>query len=399
METKLIYFASEAAEIIRNGGLVAVPTETVYGLAANGLDEAAVARIFEVKGRPENKPLSLLVSGKDSFTRYCMNVPKQAYTLAKKFWPGPLTIVLPAKGNIPSNVLAGGSTVGLRCPQHPVTLSLLERAKLPLAAPSANPSGMESPKTASKVMEYFGGKIDAVIDGGECGVGTESTIIDISRTPYAILREGALSSDTVFDCLVSEMSIVGVTGGSGTGKSTALEVLKDRGALIIDCDEVYHELTVSSAEMRDEIIGRFGNVYDGDMLDRKKLGDIVFADEKDLRDLNEITHKHVHLQVLKLLREHAASGGTLAAIEAIWLIGGRSEAMCDFIVGVSSSVNTRVQRLVGREGISEEYARKRIAAQKPDSYFEENCDYMLYNVGDKEHFIKKCEKFFTEVLG
>ena len=194
METKIFHGAAdEAAEIIKTGGLVAVPTETVYGLAGNGLDEEAVKQIYEVKGRPQVKPLSLMVPGAEAMDRYCEDVPQGARLLAERFWPGPLTIVLKAKDFIPSIVLAGGDTVGLRCPDHPMTLELLKKAGVPFAAPSANPSGEESPKTAQKVWDYFSGRIEGIINGGECGIGRESTIISMAQKPYRILRQGALA--------------------------------------------------------------------------------------------------------------------------------------------------------------------------------------------------------------
>ena len=174
MNTKrYISCTDELVGIMRGGGLIAVPTETVYGLAGNGLDEKAVAEIYEVKGRPEVKPLSLMVHDAASMERYCENVPPQAHTLAKKFWPGPLTIVMKANPCVPEIVRAGGETVGLRCPDHPLTLELLEKSGVPFAAPSANPSGEPSPKNADSVLKYFDGKIDAVLDGGECGIGCE----------------------------------------------------------------------------------------------------------------------------------------------------------------------------------------------------------------------------------
>ena len=161
-----------ASTLIKSGKLVAVPTETVYGLAGNGLDTESVEKIYEVKGRPQIKPLALMIPDSGSMERYCEPVPEQAKMLAKRFWPGPLTIVLEAKAIVPEIVRAGGDTVALRCPDHPLTLELLQKAQLPLAAPSANPSGEPSPKNAAKVVEYFDGKISAVIDGGECGIGT-----------------------------------------------------------------------------------------------------------------------------------------------------------------------------------------------------------------------------------
>ena len=179
---------AQAADAIRAGQLVAGPTETVYGLAGNGLDPKAVVQIYEVKGRPSVKPLSLMVHDASAMAHYCAPVPQAAYMLAEAFWPGPLTIVLRAKACVPEIVRAGGQTVGLRCPDHPATLALIEAAQLPLAAPSANPSGAPSPKTADDVLAYFDGQIAAVIDGGPCGIGRESTLVDLSCTPYRILR-------------------------------------------------------------------------------------------------------------------------------------------------------------------------------------------------------------------
>ena len=214
-----------AAEILRAGGFCAVPTETVYGLCVNGLDPNAVAALYELKGRPEIKPLSLMVAGASDMEKYAVDIPPQAYTLARAFWPGPLTIVLKAKDIIPSVVRAGGETVGLRCPDHPMTLELLRRAGLPLAGPSANPSGLPSPKTAEEVLSYFDGRIDALLDGGPCGVGRESTIIDLTRTPYRILRRGALPEEAIDDALTGAMEVIGLTGGSGGGKTTVLHYL------------------------------------------------------------------------------------------------------------------------------------------------------------------------------
>ncbi len=181
-----------AAEILKKGGLVAVPTETVYGLAANAFDAAAVQRIYDVKGRPEYKPISLLISGVEDIERLSADVPDEARTLGERFWPGPLTMVLKKESSVPDIVTAGGDTVGLRCPDHPMTLELIRISGLPLAAPSANPSGFESPKDFQKVMEYFDGKIECAVDGGRCSVGSESTILDMTVRPFRILRQGSL---------------------------------------------------------------------------------------------------------------------------------------------------------------------------------------------------------------
>ncbi len=399
MKTEIITSEiSRAAEIISSGGLVAVPTETVYGLAGNGLDESAVREIYEVKGRPEVKPLSLMVPGKEAMDAYCENVPSGAYALAGKFWPGPLTIILKSRECVPSIVRAGGTTVGLRCPDHELTLELLRKCALPLAAPSANPSGEPSPKNAQKVFEYFDGQIDAILDGGQCGIGTESTIIDMSVTPYRVLRKGALEESEISRALVDGLTLIGITGGTGCGKTTALNVLRDMGALIVDADEVYHFLCGESGDMRKELTERFGQVYKDGKLDRKALGAVVFASPEALKDLNRITHKYVSEEIEKRLERHAMNGGTLAAIDAIALLEGRFAKRTAFNVAITAPTEARVQRLLMREGISEEYARSRIAAQQPNEYFEKNCDYTLHNGGSREEFECVCNKFFTEVL-
>ena len=399
MNTKIyISCTDELVGIMRGGGLVAVPTETVYGLAGNGLDEKAVAEIYEVKGRPEVKPLSLMVHDAASMERYCENVPPQAYTLAKKFWPGPLTIVMKAKPCVPEIVRAGGETVGLRCPDHPLTLELLEKSGVPFAAPSANPSGEPSPKNADSVLKYFDGKIDAVLDGGECGIGCESTLIDLSRTPYRILRQGALPADEIADALVDSMKIIGITGGTGCGKTTALNELERRGALLIDCDAVYHRMLETDRPMLDEIEKYFpGAVIDG-KLDRKALGAVVFTDEEALRDLNIITHRHINLEIRRILREHAMNGGTLAAIDAIELFSSGLAKRCTATIGVIADREVRIDRIMRRDGISREYAMMRVNAQRPNEYFIQKCSHVLENNGSQEEFIEKCRKTFEEVL-
>lgn len=399
MNTKrYISCTDELVGIMRGGGLVAVPTETVYGLAGNGLDEKAVAEIYEVKGRPEVKPLSLMVHDAASMERYCENVPPQAYTIAKKFWPGPLTIVMKAKPCVPEIVRAGGETVGLRCPDHPLTLELLEKSSVPFAAPSANPSGEPSPKNADSVLKYFDGKIDAVLDGGECGIGCESTLIDLSRTPYRILRQGALPADEIADALVDSMKIIGITGGTGCGKTTALNELERRGALLIDCDAVYHRMLETDRPMLDEIEKYFpGAVIDG-KLDRKALGAVVFTDEEALRDLNIITHRHINLEIRRILREHAMNGGTLAAIDAIELFSSGLAKRCTATIGVIADREVRIDRIMRRDGISREYAMMRVNAQRPNEYFIQKCSHVLENNGSQEEFIEKCRKTFEEVL-
>lgn len=390
---------ARAAELIRAGQLVAVPTETVYGLAANALDERAVRDIYEVKGRPAVKPLSIMISGRDAMAKYCDPVPPQAALLAEKLWPGPLTIVLTARdGIIPDIVRAGGATVGLRCPDHALTLEAIRLAGVPFAAPSANPSGADSPRNAERVLEYFDGEISAVIDGGECGIGRESTLIDMSAAPYKILRLGALGEDEIADALISGMTVVGLTGGTGTGKTTALEVLADMGALALDCDAIYHRLLRTDSGLIAAIGAAFpAAVIDG-AVDTKALGRIVFADAEALSRLNAMTHEFILAETRRLLRAHAMRGGTLAALDAVELISSGAGAVCDFTVGVVADRERRIDRICARDGISREYAALRLDAQSPDEYYYDNCDFVLHNDGTKADFAAECIKLFTEEM-
>ena len=390
---------SAAATIIKDGGIVAVPTETVYGLAANGLNNQAVERIFAVKGRPENKPLSLMVEGASAIDLLCENVPAAAFALAECYWPGPLTIVLKAKPGIPEAVRAGGNTVGLRCPKHPKTLELLKETNLPLAAPSANPSGKESAKTAEKVFEYFSGLIEGIIDGGECELGLESTVLDMSKTPYTVLRQGAVAESEIEMMLMAGLTIIGITGGTGCGKTTALDTLRDMGGLVIDCDAVYHELLRDSEALRADIDRRFPGVFPQGSIDTKDLGAIVFSDEKALADLNAITHKFVGIEMTKRLSDWAKNAGTLVAIDAIALVESGVGNICKATVGITAPTDKRISRLMKRENITKEYAQLRIAAQKPNEYFEDVCDYTVSNDSTIENFSEKCRSVFSEIIG
>ncbi len=528
-----------AAEIIRSGGLVAIPTETVYGLGANALDPNAVSQIYEAKGRPSDNPLIIHVPNADWLNLYCVDVPESAYKLAERFWPGPLTMILHRNPIVPDRTTGGLDTVGVRCPKHPVTLALIEKAAVPIAAPSANLSGRPSCTTAEHVLEDVGGKIDCILDGGACAVGVESTIVDLTVQPPRLLRPGGLpleqlaevlgnvevdaavtrqmgdgeqprapgmkyrhyapvapvtvvtgpaaksalyirqhlsadcgvicynefaplfsdvttrlfgsfqnkleQAQKVFDALrafdettvkqiyaqcpdpeglgmavgnrlkkaagfhvvdVTSMEfehpehfwLIGITGPTGAGKTTALNELGRLSVHIVDCDQVYHELLMGNASLRAELKERFGDVFNEEGLDRKKLGEVVFRDANAMDDLNRITHQYVEREVDRQIAEAKEAGMAGAAIDAILLLEGDLGKRCDVTVGIIAPIEERIRRLVAREGISEEYARTRIAAQKPDSFFRENCDYILENNSTKEAYAAKARALFQNIL-
>ena len=206
-----------AAQILRQGGLVAIPTETVYGLGANGLEEAAVAKIFQAKGRPQDNPLILHVAEASQMEDFCHDIPESAYALAEAFWPGPLTMVLPAKDVVPRCTTAGLPTVAIRCPDSAVTRQIIRLAGVPIAAPSANLSGKPSTTTAQHVLHDHNGRIDAIVDGGPCRVGVESTIVDLTEERPRLLRPGGITPE----------QLMGVLGDLVIDKAVTAQIDKD----------------------------------------------------------------------------------------------------------------------------------------------------------------------------
>jgi len=183
----------EASELLKQGEIVAIPTETVYGLAANALDDEAIKKIFTAKGRPSDNPLIVHIYNADQVSLLAKYVKKKAKILMDEFWPGPLTLVMKKKKIVSDVVTAGLDTVAIRMPQHPVAYSILQESELPLAAPSANISGKPSPTSADQVFDDMDGKIPVIVDGGTCEIGLESTVVDVSVEPPCILRPGAIT--------------------------------------------------------------------------------------------------------------------------------------------------------------------------------------------------------------
>ena len=499
-----------AAAILRQGGLLGIPTETVYGLGADALNETAVRHIFEAKGRPQDNPLILHVPGADWLERYCRDIPPVAYTLAERFWPGPLTMILPRRDIVPLRTTGGLDTVGVRCPDHPVTLAIIREAGIPVAAPSGNTSGRPSPTTAQHMLEDMDGKIDGIVDGGACSVGVESTIIDLTVTPPRLLRPGGLPLEAledvlgevtvdkavrqklsdgerakapgmkyrhyapkapvtvitgtpgasaayiaahlpaqggvicfdeyaslftghivhclgsaadvstqarhVFDALrtfdetdVTEIlaqcpddhglglavsnrlkkaagfqtveaprpPVIGITGPTGAGKTSALRALEQLGGCVLDCDAIYHEMLSGDAALRNDIIAAFGNVFTPEgQLDRQKLGTVVFGDAAQLQRLNAIIYAHL---IPELTRRMALSPTPLIGIDAINLVESGLSALCDRTVAILAPAEDRLRRIMSRDGISREYAQLRVSAQKPDEFYRANCTDVLVN--------------------
>ena len=204
METKIINAKDgieEGASLIKSGELVVFPTETVYGLGANAYDAQAVEKIFVAKGRPQDNPLIVHISSLEQVRDIAVDVPREFYELAERFMPGPLTVILPKKDAVPYEVTAGLDSVGIRCPSHDAAHRLIIAARVPIAAPSANLSGAPSPTRAEHVMRDMDGRIDAVIDGGECDIGLESTVIALNGRRAKILRPGAVTREDLLEVL------------------------------------------------------------------------------------------------------------------------------------------------------------------------------------------------------
>jgi L-threonylcarbamoyladenylate synthase len=192
---------AQAVKVLQEGGIVGFPTDTVYGVGAHGLQPAAVERLYVAKRRPKDKAIPLLVAGVEALTQVAIEIPDAAYALAERFWPGALTLVLRRAVQVPDMVTSGGDTVAVRAPDHPVTQALIAALDAPLAATSANLSGLPAPDTPEGVLAQLDGRIDLLLDGGTCPGGVASTVLDLTVSPPAVLRAGGLPVEQIVDLL------------------------------------------------------------------------------------------------------------------------------------------------------------------------------------------------------
>ncbi len=238
-----------AAEVLRSGGLVAFPTETVYGLGANALDEKAVEGIYRAKGRPSDNPLIVHITNTGSVKELVDNIPFVASLLMENFWPGPLTLVMPRSRKIPDIITAGLDTVAVRMPSHPIAAALINKAGVPVAAPSANSSGKTSPTLAKHVIEDLSGKVDVIIDGGSAKVGVESTVLDITVTPPMILRPGGITLEqlrNVLGAVCSDHAASGVSHSAPRSPGMKYKHYSPKAALLLlqgDAERVAAEIS------------------------------------------------------------------------------------------------------------------------------------------------------------
>ena len=302
METKIFKPTSEhiaeAGAILRRGGLVAFPTETVYGLGANALDENAVSKIYKAKGRPSDNPLIVHIAEKEDMIPLVREIPPKAKALMDAFFPGPLTIILPKSEKIGRVVSGGLDTVGIRMPQNPVARALIKAAGVPIAAPSANTSGLPSPTNAKYVIEDMRGRIDAVIDGGSCEFGIESTVITLAGEIPTILRPGAITREMMSEVIGRVDIAKAVTEGMAEGETAASPGMKYKHyapkakIIIVNAPKEKYERFVNAQA------GAFALCYEGDEITIPK---VTFGREGD-----DLSQSHALFDALRRLDELGA---------------------------------------------------------------------------------------------
>ena len=503
---------TRAAGYLRDGELVAIPTETVYGLGANALDGNAVKKIFAAKGRPQDNPLIVHIAEVSELYGIAREVPECALRLAEAYWPGPLTMILPKGDAIPPEVSAGLDTVAIRMPSHPVANAVIRAAGVPVAAPSANISGFPSPTAAQYVIDDMNGRIACIVDGGDCEFGIESTVVTLATDPPQLLRPGAVTLEQLkavlgdvavnpavlnpleegaqaaspgmkykhyspraeisivrgdlaaflsycsnhpgkadaalvfegeedktplpcvtfgreddsltqahrlFDALreLDAMgakkafarspspegvglgvcnrlyraaafrflsddagTIIGITGPSGSGKSTVCDLLRRKGAVIVDADAEARRVTEPGSPALTKLAAAFGADIlrpDGS-LDRQLLASRAFADKAKTDLLVSITHPAIVARCREKAEAAKAEGKT-AVIDAPLLFSSGLDKICDRTVRVYAPEDVRRERIRQRDGISDEEIAKRFAAQTEETTLSQSADVTIRN--------------------
>ncbi|MFI3326361.1 MAG: L-threonylcarbamoyladenylate synthase [Clostridia bacterium] len=495
----------KAGEILKNGGLVAIPTETVYGLAANALDETATEKIYTAKGRPSDNPLIVHVSKIEDIAELVTEIPPKAKALAEKFWPGPLTIILPKSDKIPSKTSGGLNTVAIRIPNNKVALDIIKESAVPLAAPSSNLSGRPSPTCFEHVFEDMNGRIDAIIKGKECEVGLESTVITLATNTPKILRPGRIShaeiekvigktdidsavlSKLETDCEASspgmkykhyapkaeitisklsfydykillendktvtalcfenqkvdnqfvtygkeydsisqartlfsalhkldelgcqkvyatcpkqtgvglavynrliraasfriiepKVQIIGLTGTTGSGKSTVCKILAENFAKIIDCDKITKDPDTYNAKCLKDLQNAFGSdILKENILDRKLLAKRAFESTEKTKLLNQITLPVITDKINTIIENHKNDGAKLIVLDAPTLFEANADKFCTGIMVVTATKNLRLSRIIKRDNLTHTQAMQRINAQKSEDFYTSKADWLI----------------------
>ena len=493
----------EAGKILRRGGLVAIPTETVYGLAGNALDPTVSAQIYKVKGRPSDNPLIVHIADIKELPALVEEIPEAAKKLADAFWPGPLTIIMKKSPLVPMQTTGGLDTVAVRMPSDPTARAIINAAGVPLAAPSANLSGLPSPTSFPHVCDDLMGRVDGIVNGGDCEVGVESTVITVVTEVPRVLRPGGISVEQLrrvlgrvdvdravlekpaenarvaspgmkykhyapkaqvilvngdsaayaafvnsqpgcyalcyeedrvtvpkvpygkatddlsqarelFDALrrldelgakkvyarmprktgvgmavynrliraaafrildLTKPFLIGVTGPTGAGKGYVCRLLAQAGLHPVDCDRVYGQLTVPGAPLLQDLAAAFGQeiIKDG-ALDRKTLAAKAFATPAATEKLDQVTHPAV-------LDACVQQAKIPAVLDAPQLFESGADALCAYTLAVTAPKDTRLARIMERDGIDRAAARLRMQAQPAADFYTEKCTFTVTNDG------------------
>lgn len=520
MNTKLVKISvndssekyNEAACLLKDGQVVGIPTETVYGLAGNAYSEDSVKRIFEAKGRPQDNPLIVHISEFSELYELVSEVPENAKILADAFWPGPLTMILPKSDKVPLCVTAGLNTVAVRCPAHPIANKLIKVSGIPLAAPSANLSGKPSPTKAEHVYKDLNGRIPMIIDGGECEEGVESTVVTLATPVPKLLRPGNITlkqltsvlgevcvddavlnplkegekvsspgmkykhyspdanvvvvkgsydkfkeyvnlnycdgtyamvfkgegegitapvleygsvddyrqlSHALFDSLryldeigakrcfvrcpdeenddnlavlnrllraasfdvinLDNKILVGLTGKTGSGKSTVSALFKENGAYVIDGDIVARKVLVEDTSLLNKLENAFSGILNIDgSLNRKLLAAKAFATPENTDKLNSIIHPaindYIHNEVKQAFKTY-----DVVVVDAAAIIESGFADECDFLLVAHAPFDIRKERILKRDSLSEEDALIRMNGQKDDDFYLSKADFIINN--------------------